>query len=168
MATTTASQSSTIDIIGWDDIKSRPIYRHVAVPADTKKKKKKRTVKINASSSDSNITSSSSLDGASSRTVGLKQDNAKRRGSRKARTISLSPPNDNTSNDKNKTVRWGDNPLLLGTNKQILASSNPSNEVGSIHDAKEDETIKNACENIISISSITSTIIFEMLCVGCT
>ena len=70
--------STTIDIIGWDDIKSRPIYRHVvSVSAATATVAKKRRVKMNKSAADSHITSSS-LDAS----MKVNRDKAKR-GSRK-------------------------------------------------------------------------------------
>ena len=51
----------------------------------------------------------------------VNRDKTKKRGSRKARTISLSPPNDNTNhNDKNKIVRWGEDNRLLGTTNNAI------------------------------------------------
>ena len=155
--------STSIDIIGWDDIKSRPIYRHVvSVSAATATvAKKRRTVKMNKSAADSHITSSS-LDAS----MKVNRDKTKKRRSRKARTISLSPPSDkHNNNDKNKIVRWGDDNHLLDTTnnvieqEQILAS-NPSHNVGGSDDIEEGETVKNVCDNIHStFSSITSTVI---------
>ena len=159
----TSTTSTTIDIIGWDDVKSRPIYRHVvSVSAATATvAKKRRTVKMNKSAADSHITSSS-LDAS----MKVNRDKTKKRRSRKARTISLSPPSDkHNNNDKNKIVRWGDDNHLLDTTnnvieqEQILAS-NPSHNVGGSDDIEEGETVKNVCDNIHStFSSITSTVI---------
>ena len=105
--------STTIDIIGWDEAKSRPIYRHIPKSSSsTAAPVVKNRVKINKSSS----TTSNDIDIISeelspfnySRVVTTTKQGVsktKRANNKKARTISLSPQGEK------KIIRWGDNTI---------------------------------------------------------
>jgi len=98
--------STTIDIIGWDEAKSRPIYRHIPKSSSgTAAPVVKNRVKINKSSS----TTSNDIDIISEELPPFNHSTTKRgvkRGNnKKARTISLSPQGEK------KIIRWGDNTI---------------------------------------------------------
>ena len=100
--------STTIDIIGWDEAKSRPIYRHIPKSSSgTAAPVVKNRVKINKSSSttsnDIDINSEELSSFNHSRVTTTKR--GVKRGNKKARTISLSPQGEK------KIIRWGDNTI---------------------------------------------------------
>ena len=156
IAKTMASMTtSALELVGWDEVKCRPIYRHVpksAVAANAKKTK----VDIGGGGAARDGDGIASLEegfsslGKANGSVkfGGKATVSKRSSNRRARTISLSPVQGNSG----KKVRWGDD----DADGVIAEERTMSPLVLAAADA-EDEAIQTACDQVNNFRNTTSS-----------